>query len=187
MKETKKIKFNAVGNTLVQIPTDMMVNNCIYVSYCKNAHINSKTQQKKISSMADILPILNINCSEVIIKSDIYYSCKTYNGLVTQPQVATVWSSQNIRTTKFNPLITRKKVFFVGGLFCFRARCFAGIVGNKEFFLASHFTLSWLHSSFMGTVMVTDGSFWELPLQIRIFGEEHVITITLNVTMRRRK
>ena len=85
----------------------------ICLSYYKNAYINRKTQQKKISTMADILPILNINCSEteVIIRSDIYYSCKTYNGLATQPQVATVWSSQNVRTTKFNPLITRKKVF----------------------------------------------------------------------------
>ena len=112
MKETKKAKFDATGNTLGQIPTDLLVNNCICLSYYKNAYINRKTQQKKISTMADILPILNINCSEVIIRSDIYYSCKTYNVLAIQPQVATVWSSQNVRTTKFNPLITRKKVFF---------------------------------------------------------------------------
>ena len=159
MKETKKIKFNAVGNTLGQIPTDMMVNNCIYVSYCKNVHINSKTQQKKMSSMADILPILNINCSEVIIRSDIYYSCKTYNGLATQPQVVTVWSSQIIRTTRFNPLITRKKVFFVGGLFLLSNQVFRWYRWEQGILPASHFTLSWLHSSFMGTLKVTDGSF----------------------------
>ena len=56
MKETKKAKFDALGNTLGQTPSDLLVNNCICVSYCKNAHINGKTQQKKISTMADILP-----------------------------------------------------------------------------------------------------------------------------------
>ena len=134
MKETKKAEFDAIGNTLGQIPSDLLVNNCICLSYYKNAYINRKTQQKKISTMADILPILNINCSEVIIRSDIYYRCKTYNGLATQPQVATVWSSQNVRTTKFNPLITRKKVFIRWWIILLLSQVFCWYHWEQELF-----------------------------------------------------